>query len=618
MSTRRLSLLVTLFLFFPCTVGAQTTDSLRTYWIEPIEIVGQRTYVGQQRIPVEKDNLSEVLTHNGFKLIRKGVFFAQDVYADGLKRGDISVVIDGERYHSACPNRMDSPLTRVNSFELNSVELMKTGASVQSGLGGVVQFQRRRPEKPVTMAAGISTSGAAKRSIDALAAAEGRNHRVSIRYAGGDPYADAEDRTFRDLYNYKDNIPYRLAEGDFTGGSGEVKYGAGFAYTEDVSFPYLQMDERTNEVYNGSAAVGGHKVYINYTDHFMDNAMRTGGMRMETRAKNVTIGGVGGWYDVYFRNWDANNVFRLPNGPLHNKMIPDTRTFSAALFKSATLGRFTFAGKIGGVNHRVGDETRLLFYEPLHSEVSADRFFVIYAASATYARALRSNCVTALMLEGASESPETEALYIAVQKPMNKPWWSGNPNLGQPYRATLRGSIRYGPALLELYGTHIWDYVYLAKTQAGGTKYMTYENIDAALAGVNLNASWTYLDLRATYTWGENRSADTPLAEIAPLTISARVKSPNYRGFEGFIESTYNDAQMRIDENLSERATSSWYRVDLGGNYSYRDLVLTLEVGNITNELFYQHLSYLRNPFASGVSVWEPGTTVTLGLRLAI
>lgn len=47
-------------------------------------------------------------------------------------------------------------------------------------------------------------------------------------------------------------------------------------------------------------------------------------------------------------------------------------------------------------------------------------------------------------------------------------------------------------------------------------------------------------------------------------------------------------------------------------------LLVTLEVDNITDELYYQHLSYLRNPFASGSSVWEPGITVTLGVRVTI
>ena len=44
--------------------------------------------------------------------------------------------------------------------------------------------------------------------------------------------------------------------------------------------------------------------------------------------------------------------------------------------------------------------------------------------------------------------------------------------------------------------------------------------------------------------------------------------------------------------------------------------LISLEVENITNTLYYQHLSYLRDPFASGSRVYEPGTTVRLNFRL--
>jgi hypothetical protein len=89
--------LCALALLSPCaliagesTTTTQRSDSIRTYWVTPIEVTAQRTYMGRSSIPIEKDNLSRVLERSGFKLIRKGVFFAQDVYADGLKRGDIT------------------------------------------------------------------------------------------------------------------------------------------------------------------------------------------------------------------------------------------------------------------------------------------------------------------------------------------------------------------------------------------------------------------------------------------------------------------------------------------------------------------------------------------------
>jgi iron complex outermembrane receptor protein len=598
--------------------GWSQTDTLVTYWMEPIDVVGQRIYVGRENVPLAKDNLSGVLGRNGFKLIRKGVFFAQDVYADGFKRGDITVVLDGERYHSACPNRMDSPLIRVNPLELESVELMKTGASAQSGLGGLVEFQRRRPVEQLSVTGGLSFSAEAKRSADAVIAVEGRRNRATLRYSEGDPFTDADDRSFIDLYSYKDNYTYRLAEGSVIGEHGRLEYGGNFSYTEDVSFPYLLMDERTNEVYNASAGLNDQKIYFNYTDHLMDNALRAGGMFMETKATNLTIGAVGDLYDVYFRNWDADNWFDLPGDDLYNNMIPDTKTLGGALFKSFETGRFTFSGKIGAVHQRIGNESRTDFYRALYTDVPDNRTFVTYAASAVYARPLWTGWVTGLMIESASESPETEALYIAVQKPMGKPWWSGNPNLDQPVRATLRGSLRYRPIQLELYATHVWDYVYLTRAQSDGTNFLTYKNIEAAVLGVNLNVESTYFDIRATYTWAENRTSGSPLAEIAPFSVYARGKSPRYRGLGGFLGVTYNDAQTRVDDSLNESSTDAWKRMDLGLDYEFDNVLLTLEIDNITNELYYQHLSYLRNPFASGASVWEPGTSVMLGLRISI
>lgn len=596
----------------------QTPDSVMTYWITPITVTAERTYIGASLVPLEKDNLSRVLERSGFKLIRKGVFFAQDVYADGLKRGDINVVVDGERYHSACPNRMDSPLTRVNPMEMESVELIKTGGSVQSGLGGVVSFRRRAPAETFAASAGASAAGGAKRSVDAIGAAEGRNHRASVRYSAGDPYTDAEDRTFEDLYGYEANFPYMLVEGNLAGTAGRLGYGANLAYTEDVSFPYLMMDERKNEVYNGSLEIGDHKVYANYTDHRMDNDMRVSNMLMETFANNVTVGVVGEYYEAFYRNWDANNEFVMMSGDIQNHMIPDTRTLSASLHKAFTPERWLLSVRLGAVYHRVGDESRLAFYQPLYPGSDKDTWFPTYAVGVSYVRPFQSNWMAGVMLESASESPEMETLFIAVQKPMGKPWWSGNPTLDQPVRATLRGSLRYRRVQLEMYGTYISNYVYLEKAQVGTVNYMTYGNIDAALAGANLNVDWRYLAVQATYTYAEDQTSNTPLAEIAPFSLSAIVRTPRYGGLEGFAGYAYNDAQTRVDNSLDERATPAWHRLDLGVEYTYRGFLASFEVANVTNELFYQHLSYLRNPFASGLPVWEPGTAVTLGLRFGV
>ncbi len=79
---------------------------------------------------------------------------------------------------------------------------------------------------------------------------------------------------------------------------------------------------------------------------------------------------------------------------------------------------------------------------------------------------------------------------------------------------------------------------------------------------------------------------------------------------------TYNDAQTRIDENFNESPTASWHHVDLGLTYRMQQMRFALELNNLTDELYHQHMSYLRNPYSSGAKVYEPGRTITLNVLL--
>ena len=67
------------------------------------------------------------------------------------------------------------------------------------------------------------------------------------------------------------------------------------------------MDERFNRVYSAYLSYDKNKLYFNYTDHIMDNELRVSSMLMRTSAKNLTIGAIGEFYEVVYRNWDADN-----------------------------------------------------------------------------------------------------------------------------------------------------------------------------------------------------------------------------------------------------------------------------------------------------------------------
>jgi iron complex outermembrane receptor protein len=291
-----------LFFFFTFSLTfSQTVDSLKTYEIKEIIVLGRRYSIDQSEFPYEKGRLSELLELGGFSIIRKGVFLAQDIYAEGMKKGDYTIVIDGERYHNACPNRMDAPVTRVNPIEVRSINLVKSSSNLQSGLGGVIVINRSLPSDNFKFSSNLSQLIGNSNETDLSFLAEKSRQRISIRYVQGLPYKDGDNRTFKDLYSYKENKKFQFGEASLTGKLSDFMYSGSLMYSENISFPYLQMDEIKSVVYNASLDYSGYKLYVNYTDHLMNNSLRTGNMFMETKAKNLTVGFVSKNVEAYYR-----------------------------------------------------------------------------------------------------------------------------------------------------------------------------------------------------------------------------------------------------------------------------------------------------------------------------
>jgi len=55
---------------------------------------------------------------------------------------------------------------------------------------------------------------------------------------------------------------------------------------------------------------------------------------------------------------------------------------------------------------------------------------------------------------------------------------------------------------------------------------------------------------------------------------------------------------LRIDPDLKETATSSGHQFDIGLNYEIANLQFSIELENIFNEFYTQHLLYIRDPFS--------------------
>jgi iron complex outermembrane recepter protein len=603
-------------IFIPAAASADTI-SVNEAKTDTLIVTGTRHALGEQLRPIVAGrDIKSVLDYSPFTMIRKGASCCTDLYSDGFKRHDITVSVDGERFTTACPNRMDTRVGQINMLDIERIDLSRNGTGLQSGLGGIVEFRRRQPGQDARIYGQVSGSLDHAEDYDASLAVESGYTRLTGRIRQGAPWTDANGRTFSEMYGFKGEDTYTSGElrahRSWDGGDASASWES----SRDLLFPYLLMDERENEHYQASVSHRGHRLYINRTEHLMDNRLRRSGNMsvMVTDATNTMIGLVGDRYEVYARNWNADNTITPLANPAMGKinhMLPDVwRTYASVRHDFDDALPFELSLRAGLARTAIDDDAQLDEYRVLYPDAESSEWSLPFGATASHAVELNETTFLGLSAEVSSEGPGIEQLYIAVNKPGGKPTWLGNPGLKDPVRATLRTGLQRSSLQLEVFTTRVWNYPNLVKRSAGGAMYQTYEGVGALLAGASLYTSWRYLDLGVNWNWGEKTADTTPLSEVQPLVFSLTARTPRAGAFHGRVQYEHATGQDRVDQALDEITTHAWDRVDLAVFVEADQARLTLEVVNLFNELYTEHLSYLRNPFSAGLQVFEPGRTV--------
>lgn len=199
---------------------------------------------------------------------------------------------------------------------------------------------------------------------------------------------------------------------------------------------------------------------------------------------------------------------------------------------------------------------------------------------------------------------------------MTNPDLSGNPTLNQSIRGTLRTALSYDFVRLELFGNYVNNYNDVVKKIKTMKPAMTYENVNALIAGTSITFSYKWIESILTYLWGENYDSKKPLAEIAPLSVFTTIRTPEISSFRFTLSHCYENAQARINDDLKEYKTPAWNTVGLGIEYSYNFLTFSLQVFNLLNHNYVRYLSYSRNPFSAGIPVYEPGRSFNFSVSM--
>ncbi|MFN8587879.1 MAG: hypothetical protein U0704_08735 [Candidatus Eisenbacteria bacterium] len=585
--------------------------------LDTLVVESRQIVFGSTSVLPGREDLNRSLARLGLHLVRRGPALAADLNADGFHRAEIAATVDGERYHCACPNRMDPPTTLALPVELAAVTWDRSSAAPAAGLAGEVRLERRAPAHDWNLRGGFEGGLATTSEGSGTVAFEGRAQRLALRGAAGRSYRDARDRSFGELYGYRvADVAWNQTDLSWHATPADWTLHAQVSRTRDVPYAYLQMDERTNLVWNGSIARAGAKLYANRSQHLMDNGLRRSTTGMSTAADQFTAGLTGTWRGIqgesFVRHWNANNTIATATSRVENRMVPRFRQWQAGIARGIAGRAVRVNAKLALTSAWIGDASRLNLYRAWHPHAEARAWFVPFAVGVQHDDAARRWSTSA---ELASDAPTAEQLFITVRRPATtgprKPDWTGNPTLVAPRRASLRGEWHAALAHLEVGGSYVQDDVLPVARRAGTSATMTYASTDVALASGRADGRLRFVDWALSYTLGWNLDRDQELAEVPPFLATLTARPPLGKGLRALVRVEAAGAQRRVDETLYEAGTDAWGRLDLGVDWvSSAHARVALEVDNVTASLYSDHLSYVRDPFAAGVRVLEPGRTL--------
>lgn len=601
----------------------------------------------------------------GVSYIHKGAI-ANDVVLRGFQKDNINVLVDGVRLHGACPGRMDPPAFHYDFAEIEQVSIVKGPYDLTNpgGLGGTVNAQTKKPGKGfgADLLATVGSYDSFNTSLTGSYGSKTFDGLLGYAYKSSGVPESGNGKRITDIYpasgagsgnRYKsDAIGSRAYEINTGWGRFGIQPTANsrsdISYTyqdaDHVLYPYLKMDaaydnaHRLNWTYriqNVSQYLKdlNLQAYWDKVDHLMDDRFRfsstpsiivTRSYSMQTDAKTEVYGaklnaglavGPGtltSGIDYYNRNWDATNRRAMFSSYADNAMIPDVSVDNLGLFSEYELP----LGNI--VSLKAGLRGDLTWVEAGRSNTMVSSgtetdFGDVSANIQLTATPLKGLDVFAGLARGA-RTPDPQELYldvpVMVPSPAS-PVWRGNPGLRSTVNHQADMGIKFSTDRFyvntSLFYSDLQDYVNFY--QAAPT-LKSYQNIHATMWGAELGSQVSlpydlYLRGSLSYVEGENRSAGRPLSEIPPLrgTVSGRYDNGSF--FFEVLENLADD-QRRIDSGLNEQPTGGWATTDIKAGYSRKGLSLVAGLNNLFDRNYYNHLSYARDPFASGVGFKVP------------
>lgn len=505
----------------------------------------------------------------------------QEITIRGLGGEDISITGEGAATHGACPNRMDPPLSHLNTAKIEGYEITKGPYNVRQigTLGGSAEARfKPLPDQTVLeaeMAAGsydrrdISIYGGGGNGFFGIAAGYQKSEAGIYKDGDGNYATDGATPAYKtDIEDKKAYIKQgTFVQAGFRAGGIKTVVEYDTLTTDHALFPNRPMDETQTDTTQKALTLEGTegvlsglkiKLYQNNVEHVMDNhTFRTGAtMEMDAKGESAVSGvrlsktfslGNNGFEvgaEQMTRTWEiaryaaADGTLR-PNG----RMI-DAETSLTGLYAVANIpvkedckleaGLRMDSVKIEDSNQNLitsGPNTGKNMIEAIGNKYEDSVSDTLVSAYVKRVQELAGGLRFTAALGTAQRPLAPNEVYIQQaggmmamtgQVPVGT---QGNPDLKSPKNSQIDLGIegKGGPLDFKagVYYAVLSDYVYETNVTAVNNN-KTYTNIDATMKGIDLSARYRIsgdFSLKAMAAWqqGEKDKSDNGSKNLAGI-----------------------------------------------------------------------------------------------------